>query len=120
MAESTGPQGAELNLGITQGAKFKRTITASQNGSAIDLTNYSFEAQIRKKHGDDTIVATFTVTVTDAINGIFTIELADSVTAAIEVDGVWDLFADDSADPGPQRWMFGKVEIFRRTTVPVP
>jgi len=58
-----------------QGDTLEWVITLTENGSVVDITSWSIRAQIR---ANDTLVASLTVTKTDAANGLFTL----SATAA--------------------------------------
>lgn len=69
----------------------------------IDVTGDTFSSEIRVE--DDhtsTLIATWTVTVTDAANGVLTLVLDNTVTAAITVDsGFMDLKRTTGGEPIP-------------------
>ena len=52
--------------------------TAETSGVAIDLTGYTITSQARAT--DDTVLQSFTVTITDAANGQFTITATNAET----------------------------------------
>jgi hypothetical protein len=117
MAE-TKPEGAQLLLRIPQGADWKRTITVQQNGTPLDITNYKFSAEIRKRAGlitTGTLMATFSVTITDGPAGEFEIALAKADVDNLETGGQWDLFAEDSGGE-VSRWFYGRVELELKVT----
>jgi len=58
-----------------QGDTLEWVITLTESGSAVNVTDWSIRSQIRN---NDTLIATLTVTKTDAING----EIVLSATAA--------------------------------------
>jgi len=54
-----------------RGDTFELLSSVENEGVAVDITNYTIASQARA--ADDTVLQTFTVTKTDAANGIFTI-----------------------------------------------
>lgn len=61
---------------IKQGATFQKQITWLQsNGSPVNLTSYSIRGKVKRKASDPKELVSFTCTITDATNGIFTIPL---------------------------------------------
>ena len=74
---------ATYNLTIEQGSDFAIQLTLSEDGSAKNLTGYSARAQMRQKKTDASPSATFTCTVTDAVNGQVKMALGNSTTAAL-------------------------------------
>lgn len=93
MAKATIPRigdvGGRLDLDIRQGATFG-PYTVEETGElpdgtidVIDLTGCTLVGQIRKNPNSVTVVATFTCTIIDALNGWWTFELSDEVTAGI-------------------------------------
>jgi hypothetical protein len=76
----------KLDILIEQGATFKRKlIFKDSNNVAIDITGDTFAGQIRNSPSDDTIVQSFTCTVTNAVAGEVEILLTDVQTSAIPV-----------------------------------
>jgi hypothetical protein len=84
----------------------------------IDLTGYTFAAQIRPSDGSDTTTATFTVTVMDAQNGELLLSLTVVNTTAIPNTlflAIWDLIATaPGSEPVP--FVEGKVRIYSGAT----
>lgn len=77
---------APYNITICQGASYNLEVTyTDENNAPIDLTGSTLRGQIRKSISDDTIQATFTITITDAVNGVFTVSLTPAQTEAIEI-----------------------------------
>ena len=64
-----------------RGDTFDFLFTAENNGVAIDLTGYTITSQARAS--DDTVLQSFTVTITSAVNGQFTL------TAAVAATELW-------------------------------
>lgn len=89
--------GEPVNQDITirRGDTFRLRFKAKASGAPIDLTGYSFLAQIRTSEDASTALATFTAAIIDATAGIFEISLSAATTAALPTDttqlGVWDL-----------------------------
>jgi len=89
------------NLTVYQGTTFKQKFEFFSDlakTTPIDLTGSTIRAQIRQNYADASPLATFTVTNRDDTNGIFYLELTDSVTAALSITtGFWDLEIVDTA-----------------------
>jgi hypothetical protein len=86
------------NIFIDQGATFSTTVTIEDaTSSALDLTNYTAIAQIRKTYQSAT-ATDFTVTFdSDRTTGLITISLTDTQTSAFEEGRyVYDLVITDS------------------------
>lgn len=72
----------KVNLVVDQGADFTTTVTLkNDDGSALNLENYSGAGQIRKHYTSST-ATNFTVTLT-ADTGIVTLSLSDTQTSAL-------------------------------------
>ena len=87
------------NIFIDQGADFSTTVTVSDSaGSALDLTNYTALAMIRKTY-DSTSATSFTSAfATDRTTGKITISLTDVQTTALEQGRyVYDLLLTDGS-----------------------
>ena len=85
------------NIFIDQGADFSTTVTVSDSaGSALDLSNYTALAQIRKTY-ESTTATTFTSTFADdRTTGQITISLTDVQTTALDFGRyVYDLLITD-------------------------
>lgn len=60
-------------LAFKRGDTYKLSVTLTDaNGQAIDITDYAIESQIRKPTGE--LISELTATITDATNGVFTLE----------------------------------------------
>jgi len=73
------------NLYIDQGSDFSTTVTINDSaGSALDLTNYTASAQIRKTYSSSTYT-TFTTTFdTNRTTGIIKLSLTNTQTVALK------------------------------------
>ena len=73
------------NIFIDQGATFTTTLTLNDStGSALDLTNFTAIAQIRKSPSSSTSTAFTVAFVSPRSTGQITISLTDTQTAALE------------------------------------
>jgi hypothetical protein len=102
---------AAYNIRVLQNSTFKIRITVRDSASnPINLTGYVIDADVRG-YLDDAFITTFTVTVIDAANGIFDLELLPLTTEAIEVGKYcWDLSLTSS---GGERyyWLKGDLNV---------
>ena len=72
------------NIFIDQGADFTTTLTVTDsNGDALNLTNFTAAAMIRKTFLSSTATA-FTATISNASSGEITISLTPTQTTALE------------------------------------
>ena len=87
------------NLTIVKGTDFAITMTLTDaNGDAINVTNYTFKSQIRRKQSAG-IAAEFTITKTSPTNGVIKLALASSVTSGLPNGKLkYDLVADDGTE----------------------
>ncbi len=86
------------NFTFEQGATFSRQLTVQDNGSAMDLTNYSARMQLRSSVESTTIALTVTCAITNATSGILTV--SNTATETMGVDAgiyVYDLEIESSA-----------------------
>lgn len=94
------PAPAAHNLTIVQGDDFSETFTFKDSaGAAINLTGYTFAAQVRPTAASAVVTATFTVAITSAAGGTITLTLARAATALL-LPGTyrWDLEWTDTLD----------------------
>lgn len=73
---------AVYNITIDAQADFSRSFEVSESGVPIDISGYTFTAQIRE-HFHSTDATDFTTTITNAANGLFSISLTDTTTAGM-------------------------------------
>jgi hypothetical protein len=108
---------ATYNLNIDQGSDWAIQLTLAEDGSPKDLTGYSARAQLRPTKTSSTLSATFTCTVTDAVNGIVRMALGNSTTASLTA-GIYyyDLEIYTSGDGVVTRLIEGQVTINQEVT----
>jgi len=66
---------ATYNLFIDQGSDFAIDLVIKENGSTMDLTNYSGRGQLRSAHESTTIAGYFKVTKTNPTGGALKVEI---------------------------------------------
>lgn len=109
--------GASVDLLLRKGAAFVRTFNLdTQTGSPVDITGWTFASQIRTQAG--VLSATFTCTIVNAAQGVFSISLTAASIAGLTVGTVyvWDLEA--TSPSGPFEVMRGVVNVINETTLP--
>jgi hypothetical protein len=110
---------APVNLTIEQGSTWSVSLTFTDgNKQPIDLTLYTFTAQIRPSYSSTTVTATFTCTVTDPTHGVATLSLTSDQTAALPAPftGQWDLWMSTTSPATALRIMAGNVTVVPRVT----
>jgi hypothetical protein len=87
------------NLFIDQDADFTTTVTVNDStGTALDLTNYTALAMIRKSYQSSTATTFTSAFVSPRTTGQITISLTDTQTAALESGRyVYDLVITDAS-----------------------
>lgn len=117
------------DIHVYRGRDFKRTYELQDDtGTAIDLTGWSFDAEIRPVYGSDNLIATFNSS-TVAVSGTITISLNWETTKTIEAENpinvnsnttssnmVWDLMVTDNVDD-VYSLLTGKVIFHETVTV---
>lgn len=91
--------GAYAELTIDQGTTFNTTIDlANDDGTAINVTNYTFESQIRKSYYSSNATANITITIEDAPNGNIRLAMTSANTANIKAGRyLYDIKMTDTA-----------------------
>lgn len=86
-------QPADQDLTITRGDTETLVVTITTDGStAVDITGRTYLSQIRTQQDSTTIKASFTCTVTSAVNGQVTCVLSATSSAALSAGlYFWDL-----------------------------
>ena len=87
------------NITVTKGTDFAIGMTLTDaNGSAINVTNYTFKSEIRRKASTG-IDATFTITKTNASAGAIKLALTQAQTNSLPVGKLkYDLLANDGTE----------------------
>ena len=86
------------NIIVDQYADFGRSFQIKSAGSALDITGYSFAASLRERT-QSTTGYDFTLTVSDAEQGVVNMSMTDIQTGDIPAgDYVWDLVMIDDSD----------------------
>ena len=105
---------AQYNLTIEQGVTFEIEFTIkSSTNTAIDITNYTFQGEIRNSTDNySTVVGTFTFTITNGSGGIVKMTMVPALTAVIPALPTlkWDLLAKDATNK-VYRYLTGNVAV---------
>jgi hypothetical protein len=105
------------DITIDQGTDFAMELQLGEdNGSVKDLTNYTVSAKIKKTYNTDPAEAVvFNTIIADAVQGIATLSLTNSITANIKAGRyVYDVdlsFVDSDGNTIIERLLEGKVTV---------
>lgn len=117
----------KYNMEISQGSDFKLSLSIKDsNQNPVDLTGHTFRGQIRKTASDAVTQATFTFTITDAVNGAVDVELPAADSSAIALGKsknaartittmTYDIESED-ASGNVTRWLEGLVKFSPEVT----
>lgn len=84
---------AQYNIIIDQYQDFSRGFQLKEDNVILDITGYTFQAQVRERTQSSTAY-NFTVSISDAVQGLITMTMTDDITATIAPgDYVYDLVA---------------------------
>ena len=100
----------EVDIDIYKDRDFKKTIVVNDSvGTAINMTDWTFNAQIRPTLGSTTLLADFDINTDSVVSGTLILSLADTATIDLEVvnpitlgsvatsiNTAWDLVVVDS------------------------
>lgn len=99
---------AKLDLDMYRGDTFVHQLIFQVNGEPIDLSAYTFTAQVRDRPDNGTVIlASFTITNADADTGVLVLNLEASLTNIPA--GFWDFQADDGSST--TTWLKGTVKM---------
>ena len=85
------------NFTFEQGATFSRQLTVQDNGTAMNLTNYSARMQLRSSVESTTVSLAVTCTITAASDGILSVSNTAAETMAVDAGiYVYDLEIESS------------------------
>ena len=100
------------DISVDQGADFSaEVIVDDSDGTLANLTGYTVAGQIRKTYSSST-ATNFGVVVSSAANGVLTISLANSVTAAMKAGRyVYDVEITQTSNGEKTRVVEGQVTI---------
>lgn len=89
---------AYVELNLDQGTTFETTLSlTNDDATTINVTNYSFNSQIRKSFYSSNAVANITVSIVDAPNGNVKLAMTPANTANIKAGRyLYDVLMTDS------------------------
>tara|TARA_Y100000592_G_C5309220_1_gene239252 strand:- start:112 stop:462 length:351 start_codon:yes stop_codon:yes gene_type:complete len=105
------------NIIIEQGITFEIQFTLKDNaGSAIDITDYTFQSSIVEETNGD-VMGSFSFVNVNAAQGIVKMSMASAVTGQIPESStlIWDLIAQDGAGI-VRRYLEGNVTVIDTAT----
>jgi len=87
------------NITVTRGTDFAVSMTLKDgNNTAINVTNYTFKSQIRRKEGAG-LATEFTIVKTSPTNGVIKLSLTKTQTQSLPKGKLrYDLVADDGTE----------------------
>jgi len=105
------------NISADQGADFQSSLELEDtNGDRLDLSSYSIYGQIRRTYKSST-AENFNVTITDAANGVISIELTAAQTAGMKSGRyVYDVYAVDGVSEKTVKLLEGIFELIPSVT----
>lgn len=81
---------ATLDLTVVQGDTFAESFTFSRSGAAMNLSTYTFQAQVRSERSSSAyLLATFTVGTASASTGVLSLSLSAATTSALDPGRYW-------------------------------
>lgn len=107
--------GAVWNIEVVNGAAFARTFYHKINGVVTDITNYSFNAQIRTNAG--TLAATMTATTVNAGAGTFSLSLTGAQTSGLVAGGLYRWSLEQTVGGVTTELLRGLVNVVDEITV---
>jgi hypothetical protein len=107
-----------LDLDVYRGDDLRLGMELRSNDeSPIDVTGWEIRAQVRKRPRSNTLLASFTVEITDAEAGTFDVVLSAADTAGLPQVAVWDLETVDAQGETRTR-VAGEVRMYGEVTLP--
>ena len=107
----------KLNINIDRNADYniQVAITEDDGTTPVDLTGYTFAADIREDY-DQPVLTSFEVSAVDLANGVISLLLTDEKSELLPIErGVWDLKMTDTSD-FVQYVLRGRVLLNNRVT----
>ena len=99
------------NITIEKGINYDLTLTLKDSsGTVINITNYTFKSEIRRK-AETGLIKAFTITKTNATGGVINLEMTGANTASLPTGKLqWDLVAKDDGNK-VRRYVYGDVTV---------
>lgn len=101
---------ATYDIVVLQNATFRLELTVTQSGTPINLSGYTIDSDICRVI-DDSIIASFTPTITNAASGVFQLALTPATTSGLEA-GLYKYDVSATAGSGDRYyWLKGACTI---------
>lgn len=106
------------NLVIDQGTTYSLSVTvADANGNALDLTDYSVRAQMRRSYGSTSSISFTATKADDPTTGEITISLTATQTSSLKPGRyVYDLEIEDTTTNSVTRVIEGIITVTPEVT----
>jgi len=105
---------ATRNIVLERDTDFSESLTFYSDAcfsTTLDVSDYTFQAQIRATDTSSTVIATFTIDTTDAATGNIVLSLTAAQTLALTAGSYfWDLRCVD-ANSVVSRWVSGTATV---------
>lgn len=102
---------AERNITIYKGDSYSHQVNIKNSANvAINITGRTYISQIRKSKASESVVLSFTTTVTNAANGVLTMSLSSSETSNINT-GIYYYDLQETNGSTITTLMGGKVTV---------
>lgn len=109
---------AQHNITVATGEDFGFTLTIQDSAdNPVDITGDTFTAEVRRAAGKP-LAATFTCTITNAANGVLSVQLPNTETAKLKArtNYKWDLFRTENVSGDVTQLLFGDVLVRHNIT----
>ena len=110
---------APYNITLYQGDTYRLNLTVKDDqepSQPINITGWSARGQIRPSVESATVLASFTVTFIDAAAGKIQFSLSAPTTAALTMDGVYDLEFTLGAGGDVETYLVGKMLLVKEVS----
>lgn len=106
------------DLSIFQGQTFSLSLTLRDiNGTPINLAGYAISGYLKTKYSDSGKLTNLNVIISDAVNGVVTLNIPATGTEALPVNyAFYDIEMLNSGDGSVTKVLAGKASVFPEVT----
>lgn len=103
---------AQVNLCCRRGDTFTLICNISDsNGTAIDLTAYTFKMEVREYDDGPIVIANSNIDITGTALGVLTINISATNMLVNSGTDVWEIQATNTSSGRVESWMYGLFQI---------
>lgn len=103
---------AQVNICCRRGDTFTLISNISDsNGTAIDLTAFTFKMEVREYDDGPIVIANSNITITGTALGVLTIEISATNMLVDSGTDVWEIQATNISSGRVESWMYGLFQI---------